>query len=424
MGAPMVKTKTPGIFQRGSRYVVVYRVNGRQRKETVRTYDEARRLKRAREAARDAGEFQELSRVKFAVYAREWIERYHGTGSRGFREETRDEYRRDLERYAVPYFDERLGRTVAQISPRDVAAWIGWLCEQPARQGATLSDRTVRRILAAFRSCMATAVREGVIRYNPCAGAALPHRQVVDDGDEEDVRVMSREQLATFLAVVHPRHRLFFRLLAATGLRWSEAIALQWRHLELDGAPAVRVRRRMRRGKIGPPKSKYGRRDVPLEPALATDLRRARAEAERTGDEDLVFTSLQGGPLDHADLTRRVLKPAAEEAGAGWAGMHTFRHTCASLLFARGASPVQVQRWLGHHSPSFTLDTYVHLLPGDAPEPLRLSEELRPDTPDTQEARAGATPGATDPRADGLTGPDALAGISDVSGLLRTTPEG
>jgi hypothetical protein len=31
---------------------------------------------------------------------------------------------------------------------------------------------------------------------------------------------------------------------------------------------------------------------------------------------------------------------------------------------------VQVQRWLGHHSPSFTLDTYVHLLDRDLGEPL------------------------------------------------------
>ena len=31
---------------------------------------------------------------------------------------------------------------------------------------------------------------------------------------------------------------------------------------------------------------------------------------------------------------------------------------------------MQVQRWLGHHSPSFTLDTYVHLLDGDLGEPL------------------------------------------------------
>jgi hypothetical protein len=51
---------------------------------------------------------------------------------------------------------------------------------------------------------------------------------------------------------------------------------------------------------------------------------------------------------------------------------------CASLLLARGASAVQVQRWLGHHSPAFTLDTYVHLLPGDSAPPLRLDQEILP----------------------------------------------
>jgi integrase len=32
-----------------------------------------------------------------------------------------------------------------------------------------------------------------------------------------------------------------------------------------------------------------------------------------------------------------------------WVGFHTFRHTCAFLLFAEGRNAVQVKRWLGHH---------------------------------------------------------------------------
>jgi integrase len=71
-----------------------------------------------------------------------------------------------------------------------------------------------------------------------------------------------------------------------------------------------------------------------------------------------------------------VLRPAAEEANAPWAGFHTFRHTCASMLFERGANAKQVQRWLGHHSPSFTLDTYVHLLDEGLPAPVDLLVEL------------------------------------------------
>ena len=72
-------------------------------------------------------------------------------------------------------------------------------------------------------------------------------------------------------------------------------------------------------------------------------------------------------------MRRRVLKPTAQEAGVPWVGFHTFRHTCASLLFAQGRNAVQVQRWLGHHSAAFTLATYVHLLDGDLGEPLTLS---------------------------------------------------
>lgn len=38
------------------------------------------------------------------------------------------------------------------------------------------------------------------------------------------------------------------------------------------------------------------------------------------------------------------------------------RHTCALLLFAQGRNVKQVQGWLGHADPSFTLRTYVHLM--------------------------------------------------------------
>lgn len=103
MAAPMEKTRHPGIFKRGNRYVVVYKVDGRQRKESARTLDEARRLKAARTADRDRGELHEHSRIKFRAYAEEWIERYQGNGRRGFTQNTRDEYRRDLDRYAFPY---------------------------------------------------------------------------------------------------------------------------------------------------------------------------------------------------------------------------------------------------------------------------------------------------------------------------------
>ena len=57
-------------------------------------------------------------------------------------------------------------------------------------------------------------------------------------------------------------------------------------------------------------------------------------------------------------------------------GLHTLRHSAATILFRRGWNAVQVQKFLGHHSPAFTLAVYVHLLPDDLPEPDFLDEAL------------------------------------------------
>jgi hypothetical protein len=71
--------------------------------------------------------------------------------------------------------------------------------------------------------------------------------------------------------------------------------------------------------------------------------------------------------------------PRAPRPGSSGPGSHTFRHTAASRLFAEGRNAVQVQRWLGHHSPSFTLDTYVHLPDGNIGAPLALGAQTPPE---------------------------------------------
>jgi integrase len=376
----------PGIFRRHVKscdakgrcscsYVATWRAQGRQHKETRRTLAEAREAKRIHEADAARGEFSAAARVTLHAYALEWVDRYQGTGRRGFREETRDDYRRLLKRYVLRHFPP--GLKLTDVTPRMVAEYIGWLARQPAsgRKGRTLSDSSIRNAFKPLAACLATARREGLIRNNPATDAALPHRdQVHDDesrprpfGTDEDGRPL----MEMVVALIHPDHRLMFELLAATGLRRSELLALEGRHLALDGGrPYVKVRQRVRRQRkaglvIGALKSRYARREVPLPVELADRLR-----AHIGTPEALLFGSKAGAARDPDNLYRRVLSPACEEAGAEWAGFHTFRHTVASRLFAEGRNVVQVQRWLGHHSASFTLDTYVHLLDGDIGEPL------------------------------------------------------
>jgi integrase len=390
MAAVMVKTKSPGIYKRGSRYLFSYRVEGVQKWESFRTLDEARRAKSARTTDVERGEFHEQSRETLHDYMKKWIDTYEGNGRLAIREGTRAEYKRQIEQYVLkcPALHKRL--RVTEVTPRKAAEFGRWLREQtkpsptedePERR-VPLSDATVKRIMAPLQACLRTAVQEGVIRSNPARDVKLPARAVVDDGEAEQVKAMSTEQLSTILALIPQRHSLLFKLLAATGLRISEAIALQWRHLQLDGStPHVKVRRAFVRGRMGPPKSRHGRRSVPLDDELVRALRLARRNTEWPGDDDLFFPAgndRECKPLSPSNLYRDALKVAREEADLTWVGFHTFRHTCASMLFAQGRNAVQAQRWLGHHSPAFTLATYVHLLDDDLGQALTLTPVERP----------------------------------------------
>jgi integrase len=199
---------------------------------------------------------------------------------------------------------------------------------------------------------------------------ALPPRQQLE-GDE--IKVFTPEQLATVIGHAPERHRLLLELLAATGLRISEAIALQRLHIQLEGPePEVCVRRALVRGRIEPPKTKHGRREVRLPNSLAAKFRAHLATQPDQDSTAILFPNESGSPLDPTNLRPRVLKPLVRQAGAPWAGFHTFRHTFASVHLRRGTNLLQLSRALGHHSPAFTLTRYTHLLPGEEAPALDL----------------------------------------------------
>jgi integrase len=371
--------KHPGIYRRGSRYVVRYRDSrGKQRKQFARTLAEARDLKATLTADVKRGEYRQLSRTTFAEYAPRWVETYTGRTSRGLRQQTKRDYARQLgldpdtlepldsPRGALTYF----GRMrLVEIEPRDVKGYAA----EVARRGVKPS--TVRLLLAPVKALLATAVEEGLIRSNPSAGLRLATTgsTTVEDIEPEKAKALTEGELRALLAAVPDESRLLLTLLAQAGLRISEALPLRWGDIDF-GRRRLLVRRSLSRGRIAPPKSRYGRRDVPLTEGMARMLWNKRKRPDVDGrDEALIFPAADGGHLDRSHVYR-VVKAAAKQAGVPWAGLHTLRHTCATILFRRGWNAVQVQRFLGHHSPAFTLATYVHLLPDDLPEPTFLDE--------------------------------------------------
>ena len=356
----LIATSTPGVYRRGSRYAYRYTdASGRTRQGSARTLAEARRLKAQCETEASRGERHETSRLTLSAYAAQWLSTYQGRTTRGIRVETLADYRHELGLYALPL----LGKLrLAEIEPRHIKALAALVSD-----GGRRKPRTVKLAIAPLRALLATAVEDGLIRSNPASGVRVAQPDALQEEPEDapEGRALTPEQLARLIAEVPAQHRPFVTFVAQTGLRIGEAIAVQWRDVDLDEG-TLHVRRRYYRGAYAPPKTRYGRRVIPLTPGMTTLLCERRATFE-PAPAALLWPSRSGRPINADNARARVLKPAAVRAGVSWASWHTLRHTCGTLLFREGWSIKAVQHYLGHHSAAFTLAVYVHFLPGDMP---------------------------------------------------------
>jgi integrase len=369
-GLPLVRTEFPGVYRRGKRYVVVYRAGSRQCKQAAATFSEACAIKLARDAETRA----DRRGPTLHAFALGWLDRYAGSGHDSVRENTRREYRRLLVAFALSYFDREV--RVGDLDRVRVQQFVDWLTTQPGRDGR-LRDRSIANAVTPLRLALDAAVAQDLLDVNPFEAVVLPRRRAGRAWEMKERRFLTREELGRLLAEAPPKWRPLFDLLAATGLRISEAIALRWSDLVLDGpAPHLQVTRAIVKGVVGAPKSRHGKRLVPLPNDLAGTLRALRPAG--APDDALIFLGRDGGPSDPGALRRRVLVPAAGRAELSGVGFHTLRHTCASLLIESGLNVLRLQRWMGHHSPAFTLEVYGHLLDAsDLAPPLDLSAEVR-----------------------------------------------
>jgi integrase len=114
---------------------------------------------------------------------------------------------------------------------------------------------------------------------------------------------------------------------------------------------------------FGPPKTKAGRRAVPL-PRVAIDALSEHLRSYPAAPDDLVFQSPDGEATCLSNWRHRVWEPAVKAAGLGHLRPHDLRHTAVALWIAAGASPREIAARAGHSSVVTVLDRYGHLLPG------------------------------------------------------------
>ena len=121
---------------------------------------------------------------------------------------------------------------------------------------------------------------------------------------------------------------------------------------------------------IGTPKTGRGRA-IAISPALARLLARHKAEQNQQRlklgvvyrNLGFVFAKETWEPLQMNNFGQREFAQLIEASGVKKIRFHDLRHTCATLLLARGMHPKIVQERLGHSNISMTLDRYSHVTP-------------------------------------------------------------
>jgi integrase len=269
----------------------------------------------------------------------------------GVDERTRTDYLALARRSWLPL----LGRTrVSTVTRSHVARWVN-------QQDGSSAPKTIKNAHSLLSSVLERAVQDGHLDRNPARGTRLPRSGEHEGGE---VRYLTYAEFDVLHDALPDLYRPFVVLLFGTGLRFSEATALQVQDVQLE-APTVRVMRAWKKRKgppqIGPPKSPASRRTIWVDQAVAAAV--GPLVDGRRGTEWL-FRTATGRVIQHSNFYNRVWAPACADAGLDpRPRIHDARHTHASWLIAQGVRLEVIQDRLGHEDYTTTRKVYGHLLP-------------------------------------------------------------
>lgn len=256
-----------------------------------------------------------------------------------------------------------------------------------APRRVTLTAKTANNARATLYNALDDAATLGLIPFNPV------ERVKPLKVEERELELWTAAQVMAFTAATRAAaadyHALFYMALT-TGMRPGELIALEWADITGD---TVTVRRTASiDGRVGAPKTRAGRRSIPLGGDTLETLAEHRAGLQQHGLLDrLVFPTSAGTMVTHSNL-RRSLHVWARKAEVPLLSPHGLRHTYASMAISAGMDVAELARRLGHTNPAFTLRQYVHFFEQARSRPAPSLRELT-----GHDDRAGVQTGGTSP---------------------------
>lgn len=371
--------------------------DGRRRRTTkrgFRTVREANRFRRGTLTRREQGVGRDPARgrQRLADYLRAWLQ------GLSIKPTTRADYRQSIECYIAPRIGgvrleqltaEHLDRLYRGLEAngrrRGACRTDGWTCQatgcSPDRHDG-LKPKSVRNVHGCLHVALEAAVQRGYVPRNVADLANPPTAYRARSRSARD-KCWTRDQLLVFLGHCQQGadrlYALWF-LMATTGLRRAEALALRWPDVDLEAARlTIRQTVTVAAGVVvwqEGAKSRDSERTIALDVRTVAELRahRRRQTEERlaagpawsTGqrDRDLVFTRLDGTAIPPRSASQ-MFTHRADAASLPRIGLHGLRHTWATLALRAGAPVKVVSQRIGHADPAVTMQVYAHALEGD-----------------------------------------------------------
>lgn len=279
---------------------------------------------------------------------------------------TQRQYRQHLDLHIAPAIGET---KLAELTSPKVYEFLDDLLKGTSRA-------TARKIMTSLVSIVEEAVRRGHHSHNPARGIRLP-RTSAEEGEGDAVEMPTKEELRAILAEASGRWRPLLVTALFTGMRGSELRGLKWGDVDLKAA-VVKVRRRVDAwDEFSAPKSKAGKREIPLAPMVVNELKRWKLACPKS-ELELVFPTPTGDVQSHSCILKDGFGPVQVRAGIVKPmppappdekptpaqpkyGLHALRHAAAALFIEQGMTPKRVQTLMGHSSIKVTYDTYGYL---------------------------------------------------------------
>lgn len=234
---------------------------------------------------------------------------------------------------------------IKEITTSDIVAFL----ENLAAQG--YSSKTIKDQFSVVKMIFRHAMQKAYINTDPTLYVDIPKgsaKKTRRELSKDDVRIIEQHVCDSTMS-------LFAYFLLYTGLRKSEALALQWKDIDFNNK-AIHVSKSIyykgNQPHIKKPKTEAGIRDVILLDNLASKLKKG------SSDDDFVFT-YNGKPMTLFKYTNewnKYIRTIEIEFTA-----HQLRHTFATILFEAGIKEKDAQYLMGHSDISTTQNIYTHI---------------------------------------------------------------